>query len=409
MKKKILMLLALFAGVVSATADNTVSVSSALIPQGKTGSFNIELTNSDTFVAFQMALTLPEGIAFESATKGNRYEESHSMGVSQNGQTVTFTLNSGTNEAIRGNSGALITVSVSADAAIEAGTKLTATLSGMEFARKDETFIRPDALDFEIEITDRVVLDENSTVAPTAQSGVNVLVKRTIKAGQWSTIVLPFALNKAKAEAAFGSDVQLAEFTGFEVDYGDDEENVTPLGIVINLANYTMNSKKGMTAGKPFLIKVSEDIESFTADGVTINNAVNDISKSDEFDTPGKLTGTFVKTTIPEDGLFISNNRFWYSTGKTTVKAFRCWFELGAVLDKETNFESRITMRFIDDGGKTTGIGDNKRETINNKRETINNERCYDLQGRKIVNGKYVNRKSAKGLYIKDGRKVIIK
>ena len=409
MKKKILMLLALFAGVVSATADNTVSVSSALIPQGKTGSFNIELTNSDTFVAFQMALTLPEGIAFESATKGSRYEESHSMGVSQNGQTVTFTLNSGTNEAIRGNSGALITVSVSADAAIEAGTKLTATLSGMEFARKDETFIRPDALDFEIEITDRVVLDENSTVAPTAQSGVNVLVKRTIKAGQWSTIVLPFALNKAKAEAAFGSDVQLAEFTGFEVDYGDDEENVTPLGIVINLANYTMNSKKGMTAGKPFLIKVSEDIESFTADGVTINNAVNDISKSDEFDTPGKLTGTFVKTTIPEDGLFISNNRFWYSTGKTTVKAFRCWFELGAVLDKETNFESRITMRFIDDGGKTTGIGDNKRETINNKRETINNERCYDLQGRKIVNGKYVNRKSAKGLYIKDGRKVIIK
>ena len=409
MKKKILMLLALFAGMVSATADNTVSVSSALIPQGKTGSFNIELTNSDTFVAFQMALTLPEGIAFESATKGSRYEESHSMGVSQNGQTVTFTLNSGTNEAIRGNSGALITVSVSADAAIEAGTKLTATLSGMEFARKDETFIRPDALDFEIEITDRVVLDENSTVAPTAQSGVNVLVKRTIKAGQWSTIVLPFALNKAKAEAAFGSDVQLAEFTGFEVDYGDDEENVTPLGIVINLANYTMNSKKGMTAGKPFLIKVSEDIESFTADGVTINNAVNDISKSDEFDTPGKLTGTFVKTTIPEDGLFISNNRFWYSTGKTTVKAFRCWFELGAVLDKETNFESRITMRFIDDGGKTTGIGDNKRETINNKRETINNERCYDLQGRKIVNGKYVNRKSAKGLYIKDGRKVIIK
>ena len=409
MKKKILMLLTLFAGVVSATADNTVSVSSALIPQGKTGSFNIELTNSDTFVAFQMALTLPEGITFESATKGNRYEESHSMGVSQNGQTVTFTLNSGTNEAIRGNSGALITVSVSADAAIEAGTKLTATLGGMEFARKDETFIRPEAFDFDIEITDRVVLDENSTVAPTAQSGVNVLVKRTIKAGQWSTIVLPFALNKAKAEAAFGSDVQLAEFTGFEVDYGDDEENVTPLGIVINLANYTMNSKKGMTAGKPFLIKVSEDIESFTADGVIINNAVNDISKSDEFDTPGKLTGTFVKTTIPEDGLFISNNRFWYSTGKTTVKAFRCWFELGAVLDKETNFESRITMRFIDDGGKTTGIGDNKRETINNKRETIDNERCYDLQGRKIVNGKYVNRKSAKGMYIKDGRKVIIK
>ena len=394
MRKKILMLLTLFAGVVTATADNTVSVSSALIPQGKTGSFNIELTNTDAFVAFQMALTLPEGITFESATKGNRYEESHSMGVSQSGQTVTFTLNSGTNEAIRGNSGALITVSVSADADIEAGTKLTATLGNMEFARKDETFIRPDAFDFDIEITDRVVLDENSTVAPTAQTDkVNVLVKRTIKAGQWNTIVLPFTLTSAKAKAAFGNDVQLAEFDGFEVDYGEDEENVTPLGIVINLKSYTIPSRGGWAGGKPLLIKVSSDIESFEVNDVTIVDKVNDVSKADEYETPGKLTGSFVKTTIPEDGLFISDNQFWYSTGKTTVKAFRCWFELDAVLDKETEFASRITLNFM--GDEATGV-----ECVATKSQQTGT--TYDLQGRIVE-------KAVKGLYIKDGKKVIIK
>ena len=394
MRKKILMLLTLFAGVVSATADNTVSVSSALIPQGKTGSFNIELTNTDAFVAFQMALTLPEGITFESATKGDRYEESHSMGVSQSGQTVTFTLNSGTNEAIRGNSGALITVSVSADADIEAGTKLTATLGNMEFARKDETFIRPDAFDFDIEITDRVVLDENSTVAPTAQTDkVNVLVKRTIKAGQWNTIVLPFTLTSAKAKAAFGNDVQLAEFDGFEVDYGEDEENVTPLGIVINLKSYTIPSRGGWAGGKPLLIKVSSDIESFEVNDVTIVDKVNDVIKADEYETPGKLTGSFVKTTIPEDGLFISDNQFWYSTGKTTVKAFRCWFELDAVLDKETEFASRITLNFM--GDETTGV-----ECVATKSQQTGT--TYDLQGRIVE-------KAVKGLYIKDGKKVIIK
>ena len=388
------MLLTLFAGVVTATADNTVSVSSALIPQGKTGSFNIELTNTDAFVAFQMALTLPEGITFESATKGNRYEESHSMGVSQSGQTVTFTLNSGTNEAIRGNSGALITVSVSADADIEAGTKLTATLGNMEFARKDETFIRPDAFDFDIEITDRVVLDENSTVAPTAQTDkVNVLVKRTIKAGQWNTIVLPFTLTSAKAKAAFGNDVQLAEFDGFEVDYGEDEENVTPLGIVINLKSYTIPSRGGWAGGKPLLIKVSSDIESFEVNDVTIVDKVNDVSKADEYETPGKLTGSFVKTTIPEDGLFISDNQFWYSTGKTTVKAFRCWFELDAVLDKETEFASRITLNFM--GDEATGV-----ECVATKSQQTGT--TYDLQGRIVE-------KAVKGLYIKDGKKVIIK
>ncbi|MBP5339232.1 MAG: hypothetical protein J6Z14_08040 [Prevotella sp.] len=396
MRKKILMLLALFAGVVTATADNMVSVSSALIPQGKTGSFNIELTNSDTFVAFQMTLTLPEGITFESATKGNRYEESHSMGVSQNGQIVTFTLNSGTNEAIRGNSGALITVSVSADADIEAGTKLTATLGNMEFARKDETFIRPDAFDFEIEITDRVILDENSTVAPTAQTDkVNVLVKRTIKAGQWSTIVLPFQMSKANAEKAFGSDYQLAEFDSFDTDYGDDEENMTPLGIVINLKDYTIPARGGWAAGKPLLIKVSQDIESFEVDNVAISNTVADAVKSDEVNgLSGKLTGSFVKTTIPADGLFVSNNQFWYSSGKTMVKAFRCWFELDAVLDKETEFASRITINFIDDS-ETTGINDIKDGRLKNDNSVFN------LQGHRI------NGNEKKGLYIVNGKKVI--
>ena len=42
-------------------------------------------------------------------------------------------------------------------------------------------------------------------------------------------------LTKANAAAVFGSDVQFAKFDGFEVDYGDDEENVIPLGITIFL------------------------------------------------------------------------------------------------------------------------------------------------------------------------------
>lgn len=386
------MFLALIAGVVTVYADNTVSVSSALIPQGKTGSFNIELTNTDEFVAFQMVLTLPEGIAFESATKGNRYEESHSMGVSASGHDVTFTLNSGTNEAIRGNSGALITVTVTADADLAVGSKLTATLSNMEFARKDETFIRPDAMNFDIEITDRVVLDENSTVAPTPQTGVDVLVKRTLKAGQWNTIVLPFTLTAAKAKAAFGDDVQLAEFTGFEVDYGDDEENVTPLGITINLGNYTIPSRGGWAGGKPLLIRVSSDMESFTADGVNIVDKVNDVTKADEYETQGRLTGTFVRTVIPEDGLFISDSEFWYSTGKTNIKAFRCWFELGAVLDKETAF-SRVSLHFDDSG--VTGIN-----TFNS--EEIKHGTYYDLQGRRVD-------KPQKGMYIIDRKKIIVK
>ena len=394
MKKKILILMALIVGTLTAYADNTVSVSSALIPQGKIGSFNIELTNTDAFVAFEMKLTLPDGITFESATKGNRYEESHSMGVSANGQTITITLNSGTNQAIKGNNGALITVSVSADADIEVGTKLSAILSGMEFARKDESFIRPEAINFDIEITDRVILDENSTIAPTAQSGVNVLVKRTIKKDMWNTIVLPFTLSKTNVTNIFGSDAQFAEFTGFEVDYGDDESNVTPLGIVINLKNHTI-PRAGITGGKPLLVKVTEDIDNFEVDNVNIISTVNPVEKEDEINgLSGMLTGSFIKTTIPLDGLFISDDKFWYSTGLTKIKAFRCWFELGAVLGKDTDFGSRISLFFDDD--EIMGI------STKYNSECIKHNHIFDLQGRRVV-------KPTKGLYIKNGKKEVVR
>ena len=35
------------------------------------------------------------------------------------------------------------------------------------------------------------------------------------------------------------------------------------------------------------------------------------------------------------------------------------------------------------------------------------NDKCYDLQGRKIVNRKSENRKSTKGVYISGGRKLL--
>ncbi len=400
MKKKTLILLALFAGVLSTQADNTVTVSEALVPQGKTGTFSIDLANTDRFASsMEVHLTLPEGIAFVSVSLSDRLADNPSMGSTVNGQSVTITTLSTTNAAITGNSGPLLFITVSADASLEVGKTLTASITKMELAKKvgdkHEKF-NPDPFDFQIKITDRVILDENSTIAPTAQSDANVLVKRTIKAGQWSTIVLPFLMNRTNAEKAFGSGYQLAEFDSFETDYGDDETNMTPLGIVINLKDYTIPARGGWAAGRPMLIKVAQDVESFELDKVTINSTVNDATKSDELNgLSGKLTGSFVKTVIPEDGLFINDNQFWYSTGKTAVKAFRCWFELDAVLDKETSFESRIMMNFIGDGSEATGILDNKRETMSKRQ-------CYDLQGRRVE-------KPVKGMYVKDGKKVIIK
>lgn len=57
---------------------------------------------------------------------------------------------------------------------------------------------------------------------------------------------------------------------------------------------------------------------------------------------------------------------------------------------------SRFTLTFKVKGGESTGISDNNRETINN------NGSVYDLQGRKTT-------ATQKGIYVKDGHKVVKK
>ncbi|MBR5634705.1 MAG: hypothetical protein IKW78_05970 [Prevotella sp.] len=252
---------------------------------------------------------------------------------------------------------------------------------------------------FNVKVVERLHFDEQATELPsfTAGTKAKVSMNRTIKANQWSTITLPFTLTKAKAEEVFGSDVQLAEFSGFTVDYGDDDENVTPLGITVNFSTYTMGTKKPMTGGKTFLIKTSSEITSFEADDCTLVATVTDTEKTDEFATAGKFTGSFVKTKVPADGLFIADNQFWYSTGETNIKAFRGWFELGAVLDKETDFGAKIGFMIDDIPTSIDGLGVARRQGD-----------VYTLDGLYVGRDIPTN-KLRKGIYIVNGNKVVVK
>ena len=114
----------------------------------------------------------------------------------------------------------------------------------------------------------------------------------------------------------------------------------------------------------------------------------------------GFINGTYVVADVPEDNLVLDGGQFVYSDGTQQAKAFSAYFELADVLDDTAAAADHVEIVLNGDDDVTTGIQDNKRETINNKY-------CYDLQGRKIENGKFVNRKSAKGVYIVNGNKVI--
>lgn len=407
MKKFLLSLIALL-GVVSANAQTTADVSgsdNAIFAEGGTYPVGneilvpIKIKNGIDAQACTFYVTLQDGLSFAEDTED---ATSIMCTVPNSNHTVMSNINNGMIALYSAKNSELpesfLLLHLVTDESVAPGEytikihdmRISNGDNGKEIAVEDE-FVST------ILLTSDLVLDEASESFPVVDYTGKVLVKRTIKANQWSTIVLPFSLTQAKAKLAFGDNVKLATFSGFETEY-ENEESVVPISITVNFAEYAMTVRKGMIACTPYLIKVEDDIETFTADGITIANpSVLNQSGKDADEVTGIFTGSFAKAVVPEDGLFISGEKFYYSVGKTNIKGFRGWFELGAVLDKETQFGVKLNV--LVDGEETA----------------IDDIRVVDTKGAVYtIDGKFIGRdvdlkKLQKGIYVVDGKKVAIK
>ena len=395
MKRKSLFLVAIACSLFSLHAANNVVVPSVTVPQGGSGVISVELNNDKEYTAFSMKLTLPDGVSLVSVSKGSRMVESHSL--SANPATGMITCLSTANESFTGTSGELFTITVSADDELTIGALLDATLTEVNFSTTsaEESLAN---VNFGITIGEkRVLLDETSTVAPESSSGeaVDVRVRRTITAGNWNTICLPFAMTEAQCKAAFGDDVKLADFTGYvATKYGD---NI--VGITVNFSDVT-----AIEANHHYIIKVSSPVSEFTVDGVEIDPEDNPQvsfgyttgSGKKEVYHPSDFNGTYVAdfdfyndaTSYP---LFLSGNNFYYATENTRhMKAFRGYFDFDDYLSEaDPESEARIVIS-IDDA--PTGIVS---VSSNEKHDNI----YYDLTGRRVE-------KPGKGFYIVNGKKI---
>ena len=404
MKKKIFLMITLLVGIVSAQATNDVVVGDVTIPQGGSGVVNIELNNNDDeFTAYQFRLILPEGLNFVADKKGNpsfvagdRYDD-HSISSSTLG---VFSCIYTTLAPLSGTSGSLLSVDVTASADVAVGTKLNVTLGEIECTTSGTS---PKAVKFEdvtftVTIGDpadtHVVLDETSTTAPVASGGaVDIMVKRTIKANEWSTLVLPFNMTEAQVKEALGSDVQLAEFEDYEAEY-DADDNVT--GLTVNFVATDLS--EGFYGNYPYLVKTSKDITEFIVTSTIDPDEGGAVVEYDNGKSGkqrkvlGSLIGTYhAGDAIPNNGLFLSGNKFWYSAGATKIKAFRAYFMLNEVLSGVA--EAKVRFMVDEDAAAIEGITPDMENGV-----------WYTLDGRQL-NGK----PTEKGVYIVDGKKVLIK
>ena len=403
MKRILMMTLALLAMMSKVSADE-VTVANVAVPQGGQATLDIGfLFDSDnTYTACQFDLSLPDGV---TTLKDDAGSPTVVMGDALADHDITpkalasgddrFVVASFSKTPFAASGGTMLSVTLCADRSLNVGDCFTATVKDITFSTTDKVRVTFPDVTFTVTITEsRTILDELSTSMPAAEENANVRVKRTIKANEWSTLCLPFSMTGEQVKAAFGVDVQLADFTGYEVTE-DEDENV--VGIKVNFS-----SLGAIEANHPCLIRVSSPVSEFTVDGVDIDPEEEPVVAAVKRTRKAwsELVGTYVAgTEVPEKTLFLSGNEFWYSTGATKMKGFRAYFDFYDVLTEVD--ENYANVRFVFSEGETTGV----RGVGDGIADHTARDGVYTLQGVKVDGAETL----PKGVYVVDGKKVMVK
>ena len=232
--------------------------------------------------------------------------------------------------------------------------------------------------------------DAENTGAIGSRNGheVNATLTRTLKAGSWNTFAAPFDIDAATMTAK-----------------GITAKELTASSLTSGTLTLTFADASAIEAGKPYLVKVAADIVNPFFENVTIESALTPSETGNVVFVPttGKtlVTGPTGHENDESSVLFLANgNELQYPSVVNTpaeadsyLKGFRAYFQLK---DGAAARDFRLDLG----EGELTGIADTTL-LINN--ESIMNNDIYNLSGQKV------NGKLAKGLYIVNGRKVVVK
>ena len=190
----------------------------------------------------------------------------------------------------------------------------------------------------------------------------------TVAAGEYITYYRDEALTLEETETA-------AEL--YTISSVTDKEAVLSSKLTVAPKNTPLLVYNNSNEDKTFLLIPTDAV----ADNVTA---------ADEF------KGTLEATTIPasttsQDNYALNGKAFVWVKNAIEVGANKCWLQIG-----EQPAATRANTRSITGNGDTTGV-----ETIDNGQLTIDN--YYDLNGRKVA------MPNKKGIYIKNGQKVVVK
>ena len=231
--------------------------------------------------------------------------------------------------------------------------------------------------------------DNSALIAAANGNSLNVTLQgRTLwKDGDWNTLCLPFSTELTGDLA--DADIRALSSASLSGD-GVLTLNFTAEGAVTSI-----------TAGVPYIVKWAgsegQYVENPVFEGVTMSST--EAGSVTSTDGNVQFLGTYSPVTLEANDrsklyLGAANKLYWPSKDKT-IGSFRAYFELSDGVEAR-----EFVLNFGDE--EATGI-----VSIDNGQLTIDNWAAaawYDMQGRKL-DGK----PTAKGLYIHNGKKVVIK
>lgn len=221
-----------------------------------------------------------------------------------------------------------------------------------------------------------LTLDETSSDAVVAGTYDNVTLKRQFAEG-WNTVCLPFTVNDV--EAFFGTNAKAYEFSG----YNDN-------------GNLSFNKVTTLTACYPYIVYVpaaiTEDIE---LKDITIDASAWYTRKTNSSNAAVYFRGTYAPVAAgawtknaDTDVIYgLNGNKLQKAGAAASIKGFRAYFDVPAAA------EGRLAISF---DGETTGIATIKADG------SLEIEGAYNLNGQRVA-------APQKGLYIVNGKKVVIK
>lgn len=218
--------------------------------------------------------------------------------------------------------------------------------------------------------------DNSSTLASFNGINADVTLKRTLQTGGWNTFCAPFSIATPSRWTV---------------------KELTSSSFVSSTGELTLNfgDASSIVAGKPYLVKVTASVVNPTFEGVTIANVTTTTETTNANFVP--VMNPTPLTANDKTVLFVSGgNKLTYPNATSNINGFRAYFQLKGDAAASAN---AFAMSFDNGSTGITEIDDSQAHDVH-----FDTDGIYTLDGRRTE-----GQPTAKGIYIQNGRKVIIK